>query len=83
MEQTNREHSFIGSKPQSVFDAAKQAVASLGWDKGWHVDADHINSTVDKYIASSDFFTIDVADSIGKEPKPEPSTPSWKNTPSS
>ena len=67
---SNREHSFIGSEPQSVYDAAKQAVADLGWDKGWHVDADHINlSTVDKYIASSDFFTIDVADSIGKEPE--------------
>jgi hypothetical protein len=68
---SNREHSFIGSEPQSVYDAAKQAVADLGWDKGWHVDADHINlSTVDKYIASSDFFTIDVADSIGKAPEP-------------
>ncbi|MFW5781515.1 MAG: tagaturonate epimerase family protein, partial [Bacteroidota bacterium] len=36
------------------------------------VDADHINlSTVDKYIEHSDFFTIDVADYIGKIPPEE------------
>ena len=56
---SNREHSFIGSTPQSVFDAAKLAVNEIGWSKGWHVDADHINmSTVDRYIECSDFFTI-------------------------
>ena len=64
---SNREHSFIGSKPQSVYDAAKSAVDALGWRQGWHVDADHINlDTVDKYLDSSDFFTIDVADYIGQ-----------------
>ena len=64
---SNREHSFIGSEPQSVYDAAKSAVDALGWGKGWHVDADHINlDTVDKYLDSSDFFTIDVADYIGQ-----------------
>ena len=63
---SNREHSFIGSEPQSVYDAAKEAVGKLNWDKGWHVDADHINmDTVDKYLDCSDFFTIDVADFIG------------------
>ena len=67
---SNREHSFIGSTPQSVFDAAKLAVNEIGWSKGWHVDADHINmSTVDRYIECSDFFTIDVADFIGQEPE--------------
>ena len=67
---SNREHSFIGSEPQSVYDAAKAAVEALNWDKGWHIDADHINlGTVDKYISSSDFFTIDVADSIGTAPE--------------
>ena len=67
---SNREHSFIGSEPQSVYDAAKAAVVALNWDKGWHVDADHINlGTVDRFISSSDFFTIDVADSIGKAPE--------------
>ncbi len=64
---SNREHSFIGSEPQSVYDAAKAAVEVLDWGKGWHVDADHINlDTVDKYLDSSDFFTIDVADYIGQ-----------------
>jgi len=67
---SNREHSFIGSEPQSVYDAAEAAVGALGWDKGWHVDADHINmDTVDKYLGCSDFFTIDVADFIGQTPE--------------
>ena len=64
---SNREHTFIGSEPQSVFDAAQAAVKELGWNQGWHVDADHIRlETVDRFMACSDFFTIDVADSIGK-----------------
>jgi len=66
---SNREHTFIGSHPQSVFDAAQAAVNALNWTAGWHVDADHIRlETVDKFLACSDFFTIDVADSIGKPP---------------
>ena len=64
---SNREHTFIGSEPQSVFNAAQAAVKELGWNKGWHVDADHIRlDTVDRFMNCSDFFTIDVADSIGK-----------------
>jgi len=64
---SNREHTFIGSEPQSVFDAAQSAVRDLGWNQGWHIDADHIRlETVDRFMACSDFFTIDVADSIGK-----------------
>lgn len=64
---SNREHTFIGSEPQSVFDAAQAAVKSQGWTGGWHVDADHIRlETVDRFLPCSDFFTIDVADSIGK-----------------
>lgn len=64
---SNREHTFIGSEPQSVFDAAKAAVGELKWSQGWHVDADHIRlETVDRFMSCSDFFTIDVADSIGK-----------------
>ncbi|GIT13033.1 MAG: hypothetical protein CM1200mP34_4390 [Verrucomicrobiales bacterium] len=42
---------------------------ALGWERGWHVDADHINmDTGDKYLGCSDFFTIDVADFIGQAP---------------
>lgn len=64
---SNREHSFIGSEPASVRAAAREAVRATGWTGGWHVDADHIRlETVDRYLACSDFFTIDVADSIGR-----------------
>ncbi|KAA1261121.1 hypothetical protein LF1_36650 [Rubripirellula obstinata] len=69
---SNREHTFVGSQPQSVFDAAKSAVEQLGWDKSWHVDADHIQlTTVEPFLPCSDFFTIDVADSIGKPASPD------------
>jgi tagaturonate epimerase len=64
---SNREHDFVGSEPQSVYDAAQAAVEALGWSKGWHVDADHVRlETVDRFIPCCDFFTIDVADSIGR-----------------
>ncbi|KAB2659917.1 MAG: hypothetical protein DVB31_15075 [Verrucomicrobia bacterium] len=64
---SNREHSFIGSEPSSVQAAAKAAVEALRWPHGWHVDADHIRlETVDRFIPTADFFTIDVADSIGR-----------------
>lgn len=64
---SNREHTIIGSKPPSVQAAAREAVRKLGWTRPYHVDADHINaSTVDGFIESSDFFTLDVADWIGK-----------------
>ncbi len=69
---SNREHTFIGSEPVSVLAAAREAVATLNWKKGWHVDADHIGlATVDRFIPHSDFFTLDVADSIGKPASPE------------
>lgn len=64
---SNREHSFIGSEPASVKRAAAAAVTAAGWKHPWHVDADHIRlETVDRFLDSSDFFTIDVADSIGQ-----------------
>jgi tagaturonate epimerase len=69
---SNREHTFIGSEPQSVFDAANAAVDELDWESGWHVDADHIRlDTVDRFISASDFFTIDVADEIGQPAEPK------------
>src|SRR5580698_5878514 len=68
---SNREHTIIGSDPCSVREAADEAVRSLGWKKPYHVDADHINlETVDRFIAASDFFTIDVAAFIGKPSPP-------------
>lgn len=64
---SNREHNFIGSEPASVKAAAEVAVRELGWNRPWHVDADHIRlETVDRFLTPSDFFTIDVADSIGQ-----------------
>jgi hypothetical protein len=64
---SNREHTFIGTEPVSVRNAALAAVRELNWTKPWHVDADHINlDTVERFLAPSDFFTIDVAHFIGK-----------------
>src|SRR5688572_24140340 len=69
---SNREHLIIGSEPDTVRVAAEAAVNELGWAKPYHVDADHIRlETVDRFIAASDFYTIDVADSIGKPASPE------------
>jgi hypothetical protein len=62
-----REHTTVGSQPGSVRAAADEAVRALGWKKPYHVDADHIRlETVDGFLASSDFYTIDVADAIGR-----------------
>jgi hypothetical protein len=64
---SNREHHFVGSEPASVLAAASDAVRDKGWKHDWYVDADHIQlATVDRFIDCSNFFTIDVADSIGK-----------------
>ncbi len=64
---SNREHTIVHSEPADVREEADNAVAKLSWKHSYFVDADHINnSNVDKFIASSDFFTLDVADFIGK-----------------
>ena len=61
-----REHSIVGSRPPGVLAAAEAAVKELGWSKPFHVDADHIRlDTVDEFIETSDFYTLDVAESIG------------------
>lgn len=64
---SNREHNVAGSNPASVRAAADEAVRRLAWKQPYYVDADHINlSSVERYIDSCDFFTIDVAAAIGK-----------------
>lgn len=69
---SNREHRIIGSEPASVRAAAVAAVLEMGWAGPYHIDADHIRlETVDWFVACSDFFTIDVAESIGKRPAPD------------
>ncbi len=68
---SNREHLIIGSEPSATCAAADAAVKSLGWAKPYFCDADHINlTTVDRFLAPCDFFTIDVADYIGKPADP-------------
>ena len=64
---SNREHLYVGTHPSSVRCEADEAVAALGF-KGRHfVDADHINlSTVEPFVETADFFTLDVAAFIGK-----------------
>ena len=64
---SHREHTTIGSEPSSVCAAAEAAVRELGWTRPYHVDADHVRlETVDGFLGSSDFYTLDVADFIGR-----------------
>jgi len=56
----------------SVRQSADSAVKELGYKKSYYVDADHIGlKNVDLFLAASDFFTLDVADFIGKPTKAE------------
>src|SRR5687767_8948693 len=69
---SHREHTTVGSQPPSVRAAAEAAIRELAWGKPFHVDADHIRlETVHGFLSSSDFYTIDVADAIGKPAKAE------------
>ncbi len=64
---SHREHTIIGTKPADTRKEADEAVAACGWKDAYFVDADHIGlKNVDLFIDSSDFFTLDVADFIGK-----------------
>ena len=62
-----REHKTVESTPTDVREEANEAVKELGWVGQYLVDADHINlDNVETFIDASDFFTLDVADYIGK-----------------
>lgn len=64
---SNREHMYVHSEPIDTRKEADEAVKALGYTRPYFVDADHINlDTVDRYVAVSDFFTLDVASYIGK-----------------
>ena len=64
---SHREHVIVGTGQEDVRKEADNAVTSTKWAGNYYVDADHINmSNVDLFIDYSDFFTIDVADFIGK-----------------
>lgn len=63
-----REHAIIHTDPASVRAAANEAVKKADWKGSYYVDADHIGlKTVDLFMDSSDFFTLDVADFIGEK----------------
>ncbi|MBD3239579.1 MAG: hypothetical protein GF331_03265 [Chitinivibrionales bacterium] len=64
---SHREHTIIGTSPADVRTEADAAVRALGWQGQYFVDADHIGlKTVDAFIESADFFTLDVADYTGQ-----------------
>jgi hypothetical protein len=64
---SNREHTLIGTEPSSTRAAAESAVKDEGWSLPYYVDADHVGlKTVDRFLRACDFFTLDVADFIGK-----------------
>lgn len=64
---SHREHQTVNSQPHLVREEADAAVKSLNYSGKYFVDADHINlDIVNEYLPVSNFFTIDVADYIGK-----------------
>ncbi|MDD4101866.1 MAG: tagaturonate epimerase family protein [Kiritimatiellae bacterium] len=64
---SNREHTTVGTHPDSVRQEADAAITSCRWDGAYYVDADHINlKNVSLFTKSADFFTLDVADFIGE-----------------
>ena len=65
---SNREHAIVNSIPADTRKEADTAVQTLNYGGAYFVDADHINLlNVDKFINDSDFFTLDIADYIGKK----------------
>ncbi|MFN8209078.1 MAG: tagaturonate epimerase family protein [Bacteroidales bacterium] len=67
---SNREHSIVHSEPEETRIAAEMAVKEMNWDQSFFLDADHINlKNVDRFIDCCNFFTLDVADAIGKKPE--------------
>lgn len=62
-----REHRLIGTQPSDTRREADESVTAKNWQDDYFVDADHISmKTVDLFIQACDFFTIDVADFIGR-----------------
>ena len=65
---SHREHRTIGTSPIAQRQAADRAVRSLDWQGQYCVDADHVGlNNVDLFLPYCDFFTIDVAESIGRK----------------
>jgi hypothetical protein len=75
-----REHILIGTQPQSLRDEADAAVKQLGYDGPYFVDADHINmNSVETFLSCSDFFTLDVAENLGKPPLSNETAERYRN----
>lgn len=63
---SNREHMLIGTKPDDTRRDADATVRAAAWTGPYLVDADHITfETVNPFIGPSDYFTIDLAESLG------------------
>jgi hypothetical protein len=72
---SNREHIYVHTHPSSVRHEADAAIAALGFKGKYFVDADHINlKTVEPFVETADFFTLDVAAFIGS-PAAKPTLP--------
>jgi tagaturonate epimerase len=64
---SHREHMLARTMPEDARKAADEAVRECGWKNPYYVDADHIGlAIVDPFIPFSNFFTIEMADCIGK-----------------
>jgi tagaturonate epimerase len=64
---SHREHMLARTMPEDARKAADEAVRACGWKDSYYVDADHIGrAIVDSFIPFSNFFTIEMADFIGK-----------------
>jgi len=62
---SHREHSIIGTTPGDVRREAERAVKESGWEGPFFVDADHVSAaTLERFLADSDFFTLDVAGAL-------------------
>ncbi len=64
---SHREHITVGTQPGTLKRKAVQAVRQLDYDGPYYLDADHINlDTVDPYLDTHDFFTMDMTRHIGR-----------------
>lgn len=69
---SHREHLITKTTPLDVLNEAQNAVKELRWKGKYYIDADHIGlSNVDLYVDSCNFFTLDVAQFIGKKDSDE------------
>jgi hypothetical protein len=69
---SNREHLLVGTEPAHQRAVADAAIKATGWEGPYYVDADHVSVvTVDRFAPYCDFYTLDLADFIGKKADPK------------